>query len=174
MTVSVLKMHFRKLLTKVITYSDFKKFENERFMDSLYLALNSQNIDYTKILDLFFSIYQNRSSHRRCSVRKGILRNFEKLTGQSIFFNKVVGLLACIFIKNEALVQELSCEFCKISKNTSGRLLLPEWSKSSCSKKKRASVGVINLSWLKCSLNLSWKESVLETDFRKIRLMKRD
>ena len=122
MTVSVLKMHFRKLLTKVITYSDFKKFENERFMDSLYLALNSQNIDYTKILDLFFSIYQNRSSHRRCSGRKGILRNFEKLTGkhlrQSIFLNKVVGLLACIFIKNEALAQVLSCEFCKISKNT--------------------------------------------------------
>ena len=115
-------MHFRKLLTKVITYSDFKKFENERFMDSLYLALNSQNIDYTKILDLFFSIYQNRSSHRRCSGRKGILRNFEKLTGkhlcQSIFLNKVVGLLACIFIKNEALAQVLSCEFCKISKNT--------------------------------------------------------
>ena len=53
-----------------------------------------------------------RSSHRRCSVRKGILRNFTKFTGkhlgQSLFF---------------------SCEFCEISKNTflqntSERLLL--------------------------------------------------
>ena len=37
-----------------------------------------------------------RSSHRRCSVRKGILRNFTKFTGkhlcQSLFFNKVAGL----------------------------------------------------------------------------------
>ena len=35
----------------------------------------------------------DRSSHRRCSVRKGVLRNFAKFTGkhlrQSLFFNKV-------------------------------------------------------------------------------------
>ena len=53
MIVSVLKAHFRKLPPKVIRYRDFKKFENERFMDFLYLALNSQNIDYTKNSDLF-------------------------------------------------------------------------------------------------------------------------
>ena len=37
-----------------------------------------------------------RSSHQRCYVRKGVLRNFTKFTGkhlyQSIFFNKVGGL----------------------------------------------------------------------------------
>ena len=37
-----------------------------------------------------------RSSHRRCSVRKGVLRNFAKFTGkhlcQSFLFNKVAGL----------------------------------------------------------------------------------
>ena len=37
-----------------------------------------------------------RSSHRRWSVRKGVLRNFAKFTGkhlcQSLFFNKVEGL----------------------------------------------------------------------------------
>ena len=47
-----------------------------------------------------------RRSHRRCSVRKGDLRNFAKFTGkhlrQSLFFNKVAGLRP----------------------NTSGRLLL--------------------------------------------------
>ena len=44
MAVSVLKMHFHKLTLKIISYKDFKKFEYESFMDSLYLALNSQNI----------------------------------------------------------------------------------------------------------------------------------
>ena len=37
-----------------------------------------------------------RSSHRRCSLREGVLRNFAKLTGkhlyQSLFFNKVAGM----------------------------------------------------------------------------------
>ena len=46
MTISVLKMHFRKLPPKVISYRDFKIFENERFMNSLQSALNSQNSDY--------------------------------------------------------------------------------------------------------------------------------
>ena len=35
----------------------------------------------------------NRSGHQRCSVRKGVLRNFAKFTGKrmckSIFLNKV-------------------------------------------------------------------------------------
>ena len=37
-----------------------------------------------------------RSSHHRCSVKKGVLRNFAKFAGkhlcQSLFFNKVAGL----------------------------------------------------------------------------------
>ena len=40
--------------------------------------------------------YSYRSSHRRCSARKGVLRNLAKFTGkhlcQSLFFNKVSGL----------------------------------------------------------------------------------
>ena len=52
MTVSVLKTHFRQLLPKVVTY--FKKLENGRFLDSLKLTLNSQDIDYTKNPQLFF------------------------------------------------------------------------------------------------------------------------
>ena len=60
-----------------------------------------------------------RSSHRRCSVKRGILRNFAKFTGkhlcQSLFFNKVA---ACNFTQKETLAQVFSCEFCEISKNT--------------------------------------------------------
>ena len=41
-------------------------------------------------------IFQNRSSHQRCSIKKGVLRNFAKFTGkhlcQSLFLNKVAGL----------------------------------------------------------------------------------
>ena len=40
MTISVLKMHFRQLLPKVVSYRDF---ENERFRNSLQSALNDQN-----------------------------------------------------------------------------------------------------------------------------------
>ena len=51
-----------------------------------------------------------RRSHLRCSVRKGVLRNFTKFTGkhlcQSLFFNK------------ETLAQTFSCDFFEISKNT--------------------------------------------------------
>ena len=67
-----------------------------------------------------FYFHSYRSSHRRCSVGKGVLRNFTKFTGkhlcQSLYFNKVAG--ACNFIKIEALAQVFSCEFCEISKNT--------------------------------------------------------
>ena len=52
-----------------------------------------------------------RSSHRRCSVRKGVFGNFAKFTAkhlfQSLFFNKVAGL-----------ERVFSCEFYEISKNT--------------------------------------------------------
>ena len=58
-----------------------------------------------------------RSSHQRCSVRKGVRRNFVIFTGkhlcQSLFFDKVAN-----FIEIETLAQIFSCEFCEISKNT--------------------------------------------------------
>ena len=63
-----------------------------------------------------------RSSHRWCSVIKGVHGNFTKFTEkhlcQSLFFNKV------LFIKKEPLAQVFSYEFYQISKNASGRLLL--------------------------------------------------
>ena len=63
-----------------------------------------------------------RSSHRRCSVKKGAFRNFAKLTGkdlwQNLFFNKVAGLWPITLQKKETLAQAFLCEFCEISKNT--------------------------------------------------------
>ena len=46
---------------------------------------------------------QIRSSHQRCSMKKGGLRNFTKFTGkhlcQSLFFNKVAGLRPATLFK---------------------------------------------------------------------------
>ena len=58
-----------------------------------------------------------RRSHRRCSVRRDVLRNFAKFTGKYLCqsLSQVEG---CNFIKKETLAQVLSCEFCKISTNT--------------------------------------------------------
>ena len=80
------------------------------------------NSFYKKVRNQFSCIYiyqfrQSRSSQRRCSVRKVVLRNFAKFTGehlrQSLLFNKVAGL-----IKKETPAQVFSCEFCEISTNT--------------------------------------------------------
>ena len=76
MTVSVLKTDFGKLPQKVVIYRDFKKFENERFMDSLKLTLNSQDVDYTKNLQLFFELCRNELEHhapRKQSRSVGII-----------------------------------------------------------------------------------------------------
>ena len=75
MTVSVLKTHFRKLSPKIVTYKDFKKFENEKFMDSLNLTLNSQDVDYTKNLQLFFELCRNELEHHATRKKKYLCGN---------------------------------------------------------------------------------------------------
>ena len=63
-----------------------------------------------------------RSSRPDVSCKRGVLRNFAKLTRkhlrQRFFFNKVAGLSpqACNFITKESLAQVFSYEFYEISK----------------------------------------------------------
>ena len=59
MTISVLRMHFRKLPPKFFNYRDFKKFGKERFIDSLHYTLSEEQINYSKNPDKFFEISQN-------------------------------------------------------------------------------------------------------------------
>ena len=77
-------------------------------------------IFYWNIVKVFCKRYMFRSSHQRCSMKKGVLRNFKKYTGkhlcQGLFFQKVAGLRLSNFIKKETPVQVFSCELCKISK----------------------------------------------------------
>ena len=57
-----------------------------------------------------------RSSHQMRSIKKGVLRNFGKFTGQHmcqcLFLNKA----DFVNNKKETLAQVFSCEFCKIFK----------------------------------------------------------
>ena len=58
----------------------------------------------------------------RCSVKKGVLRNFKKFAGKrlckNLIFNKVARIRPANFSKKDTLAQVFSCEFCEISKNT--------------------------------------------------------
>ena len=77
----------------------------------------------------------DRSSHQRCSIKKGVLRNFKKFTGkylcQSLFFNKAAGLRPqAVHVNKKRLWHRcFSVNFAKFLRtpflqNTSGRLLL--------------------------------------------------
>ena len=55
-------------------------------------------------------LYQKRSCHQRCSVKKVFL--------ESCKIHRKTRLEACNFITKEILAQVFSCEFCKISKKT--------------------------------------------------------
>ena len=75
--MTVLTTHFRKLPPKVVTYRDIKKFENERFMDSLKITLNSQDVDYTKNPQLFFELCRYELEHH-APRKKNYLRGNNK------------------------------------------------------------------------------------------------
>ena len=62
----------------------------------------------------------SRNSHQRCSVRKGVLKNFAKFTGNTcarISFLIKLPSSACNFIKKRDSGTGVSCEFCKIFKD---------------------------------------------------------
>ena len=74
-----------------------------------------------------------RSSHWRCSLRKGVLRSFLKFTGKhlckSLLFNKVAGLRPATLLKKKLWHRCFPMNFAKFLRtpflrNTSGRLLL--------------------------------------------------
>ena len=65
------------------------------------------------------------SSHQRCSIKKGVLKNFTKFTGKHLC--QSFRLKTCNFIKKEALAQMFSCEFCKNFKDIVFTENLPSW-----------------------------------------------
>ena len=74
-----------------------------------------------------------RSSHQRCSRKKGVLKNFAILTGkhlwQTLFFNKVAGITPANLLKEKLCQRCFPVNFAKFLRthflqNTTGRLLL--------------------------------------------------
>ena len=88
------------------------------FYDSLTLCKKSEKTDE---LIQRSCVANNRSSHRRCFVKKkSVLRNFAKFKGKQVcqrLFNKVAGLRPATLLK-ESLAQVFFCEFCEITKST--------------------------------------------------------
>ena len=79
----------------------------------------------------------SRNSHRRCSVRKGVPRNFGKFLGkylyQSLFFNKVAGLSLATLLKRKLWHRCFPVNFAKFLRipflqNTSSDCFFLFWS----------------------------------------------
>ena len=72
---------------------------------------------FSQLIQPFF-----KSSHQRCSVRKGVLRNFAKLTGkhlcQSLFFNKAAGLRPAALLKKRLWHRCFPVNFTKFLRTT--------------------------------------------------------
>ena len=120
-------IHAIYLLSKHVTYLQSIQEKAKKKLSNFKLKLCyknclTKNIYIFKILQPFtcdvtwaclYLDYYYPSSHQRCSVKQGVLRNFAKFTGkhlrQNLFFNKVAGA-ACNFIWKETL--ERKREFC--------------------------------------------------------------
>ena len=83
--------------------------------------------------DRMTKIFSIRSSHQRCSIIKGVLRNFARFTGkhlcQDLFFDKVSGLWPATLLKRRLWHRCFPVNFTKFLRtpflqNTYGRLLL--------------------------------------------------
>ena len=92
------------LIIKRVSVFDFSTFVNLIHASPLFLhPLKTENLWFPDIFRVYGKRPVVRSIHRRCSVRKGVLRNFTKFTGkhlcQSLFFNEVATLRSAILLK---------------------------------------------------------------------------
>ena len=71
-------------------------------------VFNKSWVNYVKVHNILIF----RSSHQKCSVKKGVLINFAKFAGEHLEAE------ACNFIKKETLAQVFFRESFEISKNT--------------------------------------------------------
>ena len=94
-----------------------------------------KNSQFALLYEYKRSLARIGSSHRGCSVRKGVPGNFAKFIGkhlcQSLFFNKVAGLRPATVLKKRLWHRRFPVNFAKFIKtpflqNTSGRLLLQD------------------------------------------------
>ena len=91
---------------------------------------------------LLNKLLTDRCSHQKCSVKKGVLKNFAKFTGkhlcQSLFLNKVAGQRPATLLKEGLWHRYFRANFEKCLRapslqNTSGQLLLDRYPDFLCS-----------------------------------------
>ena len=91
-----------------------------------------QNASFSNERNLVIQDRTIRSSHQRCSLRKGVLRNFAKFTRkhlcQSLFIDKVAGPRSSTLLKNRLWHRCFPVNFAKslgtpFLQNTFGQLL---------------------------------------------------
>ena len=103
----------QKIMERIISFWYLRhkkeKYQNRQFNTTLiykYMAqigcYGVERDHWLKQHPFFFWWFFLWSSHQRCSVKKGVLRNFAKFTGkrlcQSLFFNKVAGVYQSVHI----------------------------------------------------------------------------
>ena len=82
--------------TQVFSREYCELFKNTYFVEDLQTAGSETPVRGLSLIKLKAWTIRSRSSHWRCSVREGVLRNFAKFTGKTCakvsFFNKVASL----------------------------------------------------------------------------------
>ena len=115
------------------------------------------------ILELLLAVAG--SSHQRCSVRKGVLRNFAKFTGkdlcQILFFNKVASLTPATLLKERLWHRCFPVSFAKFLRtpflqNTSRRLLRSRYILHKLGNSTLFSKNVIFMLWKFVSLSVKF------------------
>ena len=90
----------------------FNEFAGAAMSLLTFLTWKSLNIVYRKVMK-FFKVLPKKNLKSACN--RYVLQQKQP---SEVFYEKRCSYEACNFIKKETLAQVLSCEFCKISKNT--------------------------------------------------------
>ena len=91
--------------------------QHETYTDRSYANLGIVLTVQIDILFFTFNLIQDRTSHRRCSVKRVFLENSQNSQENTCSRDSFL-IKACKFIKKESLAKVFSCKFCEISKNT--------------------------------------------------------
>ena len=127
-------MHLKEQRTMIILVGDITvHYVLQADEQPICLCSWSHEGVYFLYTSTYFGRAKYRSSHRRCSVKKGVLRNFAKFTGkhlcQSLFFNKVIDLRLVTLLKKKLWHRCFCMNFSEFLRtpflqNTSRQLLL--------------------------------------------------
>ena len=114
-SVSLISLvRFQELDSPPILRQIFQKYFPMEYDNKIWLS-KAVLMAKCSIFSLSYPFFYSQKQPERCSVKKGVLRNFAKFAGkhqsQRLFFNTVAG-------QKESLAEVFSFEFCEIPKNT--------------------------------------------------------